>query len=164
MEILDLLNEESVSSIRREVLLSMFEKVSRSLKYDSNIFFVHKHIYMYINTMAECRSGRKCIAVKWNISDISRVFAWRREISPTDVKYHLTTWNITYQREKSDIAPPLCAMVLICYSTGSLEILDIFHSFSVERRNNTRLRLVRFNRRYTYNSWKISRISLLPVL
>ena len=23
----------------------MFEKVSRSLKYDSNIFFVHKHIY-----------------------------------------------------------------------------------------------------------------------
>ena len=27
----------------------MFEKVSRSLKYDSNIFFVHKHIYtLYI--------------------------------------------------------------------------------------------------------------------
>ena len=25
----------------------MFEKVSRSLKYDSNIFFVHKHIYIY---------------------------------------------------------------------------------------------------------------------
>ena len=24
----------------------MFEKVSRSLKYDSNIFFVHKHIYI----------------------------------------------------------------------------------------------------------------------
>ena len=23
----------------------MFEKVSRSLKYDSNFFFVHKHIY-----------------------------------------------------------------------------------------------------------------------
>ena len=22
------------------------------------------HIYIYINTMAECRSGRKCIAVK----------------------------------------------------------------------------------------------------
>ena len=53
MEILDLLNEESVSGarsgraslyIRREVLLRMFEKVSRSLKYDSNIFFVHKHI------------------------------------------------------------------------------------------------------------------------
>ena len=64
-------------------------------------------VCIYINTMAECRSGRKCIAVKWNISDISRVFAWRREISPTDVKYHLTTWNITYQREKSDIAPPL---------------------------------------------------------
>ena len=38
-------------------------------------------------------------------------------------------------------------MVLICYSTGSREILDIFHSFSVERRNSTRLRLVRFNRR-----------------
>ena len=56
MEILDLLNEESVSGarsgraslkIRREVLLRMFEKVSRSLKYDSNIFFVHKHIYIY---------------------------------------------------------------------------------------------------------------------
>ena len=26
----------------------MFEKVSRSLKYDSNIFFIHKHIYIYI--------------------------------------------------------------------------------------------------------------------
>ena len=26
----------------------MFEKVSRSLKYDSNIFFVHRHIYIYI--------------------------------------------------------------------------------------------------------------------
>ena len=25
----------------------MFEKVSRSLKYDSNYFFVHKHIYIY---------------------------------------------------------------------------------------------------------------------
>ena len=25
----------------------MFEKVSRSLKYDSNFFFVHKHIYIY---------------------------------------------------------------------------------------------------------------------
>ena len=57
MEILDLLNEESVSgarssraslSIRREVLLSTFEKVSRSLKYDSNFFFDHRHIYIYI--------------------------------------------------------------------------------------------------------------------
>ena len=51
MEILDLLNEESVSGAHsgraslREVLLLMFKKVSRSLKYDSNIFFVHKHIY-----------------------------------------------------------------------------------------------------------------------
>ena len=27
----------------------MFEKVSRSLKYDSNIFLVHKHIYNYIS-------------------------------------------------------------------------------------------------------------------
>ena len=26
----------------------MFEKVSRSLKYDSNIFFVHKHIYVTV--------------------------------------------------------------------------------------------------------------------
>ena len=33
--------------IRREALLRMFEKVSRSPKYDSNIFFVHKHIYIY---------------------------------------------------------------------------------------------------------------------
>ena len=57
--ILDLLNEESVSGartgraslkIRQEFLLRMFEKVSRSLKYDSNIFFVHKHIYIYIWT------------------------------------------------------------------------------------------------------------------
>ena len=56
MEILDLLNEESVSgarrsrtslSIRREVLLSTFEKVSRSLKYDSNFFFDYRHIYIY---------------------------------------------------------------------------------------------------------------------
>ena len=54
MEILDLLNEESVSGarssraslkIQREVLLSMFEKVSRSLKYDSNFFFDYRHIY-----------------------------------------------------------------------------------------------------------------------
>ena len=28
----------------------MFEKVSRSLKYDSNIFFDHKHIYMDTTT------------------------------------------------------------------------------------------------------------------
>ena len=28
----------------------MFEKVSRSLKYDSNFFFVHKHIYMDTTT------------------------------------------------------------------------------------------------------------------
>ena len=50
--ILYLLNEESVSRessarisllIRREVLPRMFEKVSLSLKYDSNIFFYHKH-------------------------------------------------------------------------------------------------------------------------
>ena len=52
MEILDLLNEKSVSgahggraslSVWREVLL--FEKVSQLLRYDSNIFLVHKHIY-----------------------------------------------------------------------------------------------------------------------
>ena len=54
MEILDLLNEESVSGalsgrasleIRREVLLRMFEKVSRYLKYDSN-FFVCSQTYI----------------------------------------------------------------------------------------------------------------------
>ena len=123
----------------------------------------HIYIYIYINTMAECRSGRKCIAVKWNISDISRVFAWRREISPTDVKYHLTTWNITYQREKSDIAPPLCSHGINVIARAVMKFWDILHSF-LERRNSTRLRLVRFNRRYTYNSWNISRISLLPVL
>ena len=50
MEILDLLNEESVSGARssRASLLLTFEKVSRSLKYDSNIFFDHRHIYIYI--------------------------------------------------------------------------------------------------------------------
>ena len=62
MEILDLLNEESVSGarsgraslkIRQEVLLRMFEKVSRSLKYDSNIFFDHKHIYIYMDTTVD---------------------------------------------------------------------------------------------------------------
>ena len=58
MEILDLLNEESISGarsgrasllIRREVLLRMFEKVNRSVKYDSNFFFVVKHIYGHHN-------------------------------------------------------------------------------------------------------------------
>ena len=53
-EILDLLNEESVSGARSgraslEVLLRMFEKVSRSLKYDSNIFSIHKHTYGHHN-------------------------------------------------------------------------------------------------------------------
>ena len=56
-KILNLLNGESVSgessgraseSInQREVLPQMFEKVSRSLKYDS-IFLVHRHINIYI--------------------------------------------------------------------------------------------------------------------
>ena len=58
MEMLDLLNEESVSgargsraslSIRREVLL--FEKVSQLLRYDSNIFSsINTHIYKYMDT------------------------------------------------------------------------------------------------------------------
>ena len=55
MEILDLLNEESVSGahsgrakIRREVLLRMFEKVSQSLKYDSNIVFCPQTHNIYI--------------------------------------------------------------------------------------------------------------------
>ena len=30
--------------------IAMFEKVSRLLKYDLNIFFVHKHIYIYMDT------------------------------------------------------------------------------------------------------------------
>ena len=55
----NLLNDDTyrwncaTSSIRREVLLRMFEKVSRSLKYDSNIFFVHKHIYNYMDTTTD---------------------------------------------------------------------------------------------------------------
>ena len=31
----------------------MFEKVSRSLKYDSNIFFDHRHIYIYYYPRAQ---------------------------------------------------------------------------------------------------------------
>ena len=31
----------------------MFEKVNRSLKYDSNFFFVHKHIYIYQDTTTD---------------------------------------------------------------------------------------------------------------
>ena len=45
----------------------MFEKVSRSLKYDSNIFFVHRHIYIYMDTtvdhftpLAPRVRGKKC--------------------------------------------------------------------------------------------------------
>ena len=39
----------------------MFEKVSRSLKYDSNIFFVHKHIYIFIGERAKrARHSQVC--------------------------------------------------------------------------------------------------------
>ena len=31
----------------------MFEKVSRSLKYDSNIFLDHRHIYIYTDTTVD---------------------------------------------------------------------------------------------------------------
>ena len=31
----------------------MFEKVSRSLKYDSNFFFDHRHIYIYMDTTVD---------------------------------------------------------------------------------------------------------------
>ena len=31
----------------------MFEKVSRSLKYDSNTFFIHKHIYICMDTTTD---------------------------------------------------------------------------------------------------------------
>ena len=51
MEILDLLNEESVSgacsgraSLYINSTRSPTANVSRSLKYDSNFFFVHKHM------------------------------------------------------------------------------------------------------------------------
>ena len=66
-KILDLLDEESISGessgrvslyIRREVLPRMFEKVSRSLKYDSNFGGVHKHIYMDTNTDHPARAVR----------------------------------------------------------------------------------------------------------
>ena len=68
--------------------------------------------------MAECRSKK---------------FAGWCEISLTYVKYHLTTWNIAYQLEKSDVAVAWSiaekgvldkeeAMVIVCYSTGSREI------------------------------------------
>ena len=44
---------ELVYKFDEKVLLSMFEKVSRSLKYDSNIFFVYKHIYIYMDTTVD---------------------------------------------------------------------------------------------------------------
>ena len=58
MEILDLLNEERAFLERAVVelvykfdeksyILSTFEKVSRSLKYDSNFFSDHRHIYIW---------------------------------------------------------------------------------------------------------------------
>ena len=56
MEILDLLNEESVSgacSGRASLINSTrspttnVKKVSQSLKYDSNIFFIHKHTHTH---------------------------------------------------------------------------------------------------------------------
>ena len=60
-KILDLFDEESISGessgraslcIGREVLPRMFEKMSRSLKYDS-IFLVHKHTYIPIYIKSE---------------------------------------------------------------------------------------------------------------
>ena len=52
----------------------MFEKVSRSLKYDSNIFFVHKHINIYMDTspdhftpLALCVWGKYVPLVKQNV-------------------------------------------------------------------------------------------------
>ena len=52
------------------------------------VLVVRRRTYTtYINTMAECRSGRKCIAAKLNISDISRVF---RDLLD-DVIYQLPT-------------------------------------------------------------------------
>ena len=57
MEILDLLNEESVSGARssratvykfdEKSYCQRLKKVSRSLKYDSNYFFDHRHIYIF---------------------------------------------------------------------------------------------------------------------
>ena len=38
----------------------MFEKVSRSLKYDSNIFFVHKHIYVIGERAKRARHSQVC--------------------------------------------------------------------------------------------------------
>ena len=44
-KLFDLLDEESVSGACSGRVL--FEKVSRLLKYDSKIFLVHKHTYIY---------------------------------------------------------------------------------------------------------------------
>ena len=70
-EILDLLDKESISGessgtslkIQQEVLPQMFEKVSRSLKYDSKKNLVHKHTYNmdtntdYFNPLTLCMWG-----------------------------------------------------------------------------------------------------------
>ena len=99
MEILDLLNEESVSgvcsgraslSIRREVLLQMFKKVSRSVKYDSNIFFIHKHIWTpqpITLTRSRCMCG---VIIALSLMLHIRI---RRVISDNPLYYNIT---ITY--------------------------------------------------------------------
>ena len=83
-------NKESVSGetsaraslLIREVLLRMFEKVSRSLKYDSKFFLVHKLI-IYIYYIPYALTVYFPIHVALNISPnftpyISRYTAWLR--------------------------------------------------------------------------------------
>ena len=51
-----------------EILLLMFETVSRSLKYDSNIFFVHKHIYIYTRIMVTIKKRAGVIPYSFSSS------------------------------------------------------------------------------------------------
>ena len=48
--------------IRREVLLQMFEKVSRSLKYDSKFFFVDTTTD-HFTPLAQCVRGKNATCV-----------------------------------------------------------------------------------------------------
>ena len=43
----------------------MFQKVSRLLKYDSTFFFVHKHIYLYMDTSPNHINPRSCMWGKY---------------------------------------------------------------------------------------------------
>ena len=60
----------------------MFEKVSRSLKYDSNIFFVHKHIYIYIWTPQPITLPRsRCVC---GVIIIEYLLLWKQAVQQND--------------------------------------------------------------------------------